>query len=138
MEIKSVSPNLASGLATLGEGRLRFSRSRELETRLSSDLAWREFFRIVEMNVRKLAYDLNLDWEFEASIQTDVETPWWERIVLRVKPMDGDFKKSIDLWDQIDTEVRRAIESAKQRIEPSLSKKISELNKNFFIEMDLG
>lgn len=115
-----------------------FARSRELESRLSSDLAWREFFRIVEMNVRKLAYDLNLNWDFEASIETDVETPWWERIVLRIRPMDGGFEKSMDLWDQIDTEVRKAIEFAERSMEPSLSKKISELNKNFFIEMDLG
>ena len=115
---------------------IRFMLDRNVESKIGSDLMFEEFLRVVEVAVRRFAQASSHTWDFRMSVTTDVEAPKWERVVLRIKPLDVDFEKSMELWDQIDAEVRKTVESA-VRMHPTESERITELNRNFFIEMDL-
>jgi len=137
-QIVSFSPYVA-GVREAEEPLLpRFTVDLGIEERIASDSVFAEFFRIVEETVRRFAQVSGLRWEFEGSSPTDLETPWWKRIILRIKPLGTEFDKSMELWDRIDAEVREAIESASARTPATDSETIRELNKNFFVEMDLG
>ena len=134
--IRSISPYLSS----VREDRdlNRFVLNSEVEDKIGSDLVFGEFFRVVEATVRRFTATSALSWEFESSIPNDVETPSWKRTVLRIKPRDTDFEKSMELWDLVDAEVRTAIDLLISKAHPTASQKMTELNKNLFLEMDLG
>lgn len=134
--IRSLSPYVSSIIEAKEPLLPRFILAQEVMDRVGSDSMFAQFFRIVESTVRKFAHVHDLTWEFEASTPTDVEIPSWKPIVLRIKPLNTEFEKWMDLWDQIDKEVRKAINVASITTHPSESEKIKELNKNFFIEMD--
>jgi hypothetical protein len=117
---------------------LKFKLDYDIENRVSSDSMFSEFLRVVESTVRRFASFSGLSWEFEVTTPTDVEIPGWKRTVLRIKPYNTVFERSIELWDQLDAEVGRAIESAIQTMRTSKPEKMRELSKNLFIEMDIS
>jgi len=116
---------------------LTYEVAKEFEERIFSDPLFAEFSRLVETSVRKFMYASNLSCEFSAFIRDDIELPSWKRTILRIKPKEVEFEKSMDLWDEIDAEVRKTIKEAELTVALKDSERMSEFNKNFFIEMDL-
>lgn len=103
--------------------------------RVSSDLDLASLLRVVEDSVKKFSATLDLEWEFGLSFPEDPELPQWDRIVLRIKPVDTPFEESMKLWDKIDFVIRDAIR--KQAI-GTANEKLIELQRRFFIELDLS
>ncbi len=104
----------------------------------SSNQAFASLHRVVEDSARKFVDGLDLTWEFELSLPDDPELPQWERVILRIRPRGTKFQDAMKLWDKVDTRVREALKKRVAEAEAQEEKKLVELQKRFFIEMDLS
>lgn len=115
----------------------KFNFDSTIQERISSDPAFEKFFKAIESSVGNYVSKQNFDWDFDAIVSRDVEDPAWESIVLRIKPPQVQFDRAMQLWDNIDAEARNAIDSI-AHVYPEYRSKILEMNKHFFIEMNLS
>lgn len=115
-----------------------FVLDHEAENKLSTDEYFPRFMFAVEVAVRTFAHDYKLNWSFEVSLPTDIEMPEWKKIVLRIKPTSTglDFNDKLQLWGRIDKGARTKIESIKENATAEVVRSITDMNRNFFIEMD--
>lgn len=117
---------------------IKFAITSDLQARLGSEDDLASVMASVEVAIRTFASNYKLRWNFDVGAPTDIEEPSWKKIVLRIHPSDMDFEDSMKIWERIDKSVRDAIKSLTDKIGPDGAQALHELNKNFFVEMELN
>ena len=94
-----------------------------------------KFTSTIEWNTREFAERNVGTWEFALEEVYDYEESDWKRLILSVKPPIMDHAKVMELWDQLDKEIRSHLKQmTDDKLAPD-SYALSELENNLFIEL---
>ena len=136
--IRSPSPYIAGVKEGAETPKLKFRLDQITEDRLLEDRILIDFMRVVELTIRKFVQNYKLRWDFDVLSPEDPEMPWWRKTVLHITPSRMSFDELMQLWDRIDDQVRQATKLIEEQLPPDEISQLREINKNFFIDMELS
>jgi len=112
---------------------------KEIVKEINSNTLFLNFIKESELGIRDFIKNINIDFRFNFIIRKDFEIREWEKIILNITPIndDLDFDTRITMWDEIDEKIRKRLKSLMERCSERDKRTIQDINKRFFIEMNL-
>jgi len=97
-----------------------------------SDPCFASFIKGIEVGVAEASRLIDTKMSFKLEYKRDWQYPEWMKLKLIVKLPEIDFNLKMRIWDQLDDIIRSKI-----RLQIANEHEFSELDKNFFISVEL-
>ena len=123
--------------APIGETKApQFVISKEIRDRIVSDFLFRDIVGSIEIRLREFSRNFP-DVSFSISMKSDEEIPMWQKIVVRLAIPTLSFQRKLDVWDQVDAELRDVLHKTTQRVDASKIGEVEAFNKKLFTNVVL-
>jgi hypothetical protein len=109
---------------------------RSLAAKCVADSVMLESIRTVEKAVVSYGQTSGQIEAIEMAVETDMELPGWERIVIKFRLPEMPFEERMRIWTALDSEVRGRLASLIEST-PEMAEPIKAINRNLYLELEL-
>jgi len=110
-----------------------------VQEKIISNPLFERIFSKIEVSLRRLIEERNLEANVEVFFQSDIEIPNWEKSVITIKdlPLKMTFEDKMKIWEIFDLTVRSRIAELAEEMDENTRKYLKDLNRNLFVHMEL-